>query len=138
MKNPNDYALVVGINHYRLFRPLNGAVYDATEMAKWLADDVSGGGVPDHHLKLITSSNTVPDRPIQDQIDEELQAIYDTVQQEGPARRLYFYFSGHGCTTRPFDVALCLSHWSKVFRNRALSSWQYREAITDQGLFPKS
>ncbi|KAA3624791.1 MAG: hypothetical protein DWQ02_22625, partial [Bacteroidetes bacterium] len=39
---PNDFALVIGIDDYPDFRSLNGAINDAEDFAHWLMDHDSG------------------------------------------------------------------------------------------------
>lgn len=135
MTNDQDYALVVGINDYPRYKSLNGAIEDAHEIKRWLLNEPIGGALPAANLRMVTSiANPPPARPIQQEIDEELQAIFDEARQKG-GRRLYFYFSGHGFASKPSDVALCLASWSKTFRNLAISSLQYRDAIAEHGIF---
>src|SRR6266851_3038789 len=127
-ENPNDYALVIGLNDYPEYgggRSLKGAIRDAESFAEWLKDRDTGGGLPDGNVHLITST-AEPLAPGQDQIDAALRAIRNAVDGN-PARRLYVYFSGHGHVTgeSPHDVALCLPQWSRDMRNAALSSGEY-------------
>lgn len=46
--NPDDYALVIGIDHYPTFRCLRGPVADADDFYKWLIDPDGGGLDPSH------------------------------------------------------------------------------------------
>lgn len=124
---PQDYALVIGINHYPESRPLRGAIGDAQAIKKWLIDDEIGGGLPPVNCKFIPSKEN-PLQPLKDVIDNALQEIWEQ-SNEGNARRFYFYFSGHGQTKQIDDVALCLANWSRNRRHAALSSHKYLNFI---------
>jgi len=54
--NPEDYAIVVGINYYPALRKLKAAEKDATLFAEWLMSP-EGGGLPPDNVRLILSSN---------------------------------------------------------------------------------
>src|ERR1700730_6884899 len=128
-ENPNDYAVVIGLNDYPEYgdggRSLKGAIRDAESFADWLKDQDTGGGLPVGNVHLIMST-AQPLAPAQDQIDDALAAIRKDVQGK-TVRRLYVYFSGHGHVTGEsrHDVALCLPRWSRDKRNAALSSSRY-------------
>jgi hypothetical protein len=131
--NPNDYALVVGINDYPSFRPLKGAIGDAKEVQTWLTDSAIGGGVPAAQCGAVFSAPN-PVRPIQDDIDEELDRIVSLAEANGGARRFYLYLSGHGVGFES-DAAVCLAKWSEKFRTRALETPTYTQYLKDKGLF---
>jgi Caspase domain len=131
-QQPQDYAIVIGLNDYPSFgargRPLDGAIEDATRFGLWLTDGAVGGGLPEANCKLIRST-TQPLGPTREAIDIALDAILTRAEETG-GRRLYFYFSGHGQARLRDDVALCLSHWSTIrFRHAALSSESYRDML---------
>lgn len=133
--NEGDYALVVGINDYPNFRPLQGAIEDAERFAHWLVDKTHGGGLPDTHCKLVRSTPD-PIRPIQDDIDEKLQEIIQQVKAPpAPPRRIYVYFSGHGLGASRLDAALCLARWSELWRNAALDATDYLALALGLGVF---
>jgi hypothetical protein len=129
-EQPTDYAVVIGLNDYPLFgsqgRPLEGAIGDAERFAKWLKDTDTGGGLSDDHCKVILSTPD-PLAPDRYPIDLALGSVIERARAAGGGRRLYFYFSGHGQARSPEDVALCLCHWSPMFRHAALSSAGYKE-----------
>lgn len=132
--NPQDYALVIGLNDYPQYggakgRSLKGAIRDATSFAHWLRNLDTGGGLPGDHVKLITSV-VDPLAPDKQRIDDELEKIVQAARKDG-GRRLYVYFSGHGHVNGDsnHDVALCLPHWSADRRNAALSSSAYLNYI---------
>jgi len=130
-----DYALVIGFNHYPRYgkngRSLRGAIQDAKEFSKWLTDKNIGGGLPDENCKLIVSSvSTVnPPQPRKDRIDDCLEEIWTQAQKTG-ARRFYFYFSGHGQTQVDQDVFLCLPTWARNREAAALSIRKYQQVIS--------
>ncbi|MBP2294999.1 caspase family protein [Azospirillum rugosum] len=103
---PDDHAIVVGINRYHPdFPALQGAVNDATLFHAWLIDPLGGGLNPDH-ARLICSDPAAAVgnlKPIRDEIEDELVKFYmkknDIAYIGKPVgRRLYLYFSGHGVT----------------------------------------
>ncbi|MCP4220290.1 MAG: caspase family protein [bacterium] len=128
--NPNDYALVIGIDDYPEHESLQGAIRDAESMDAWLRE--AGGLEPAHCRKVLSQSS--PPLPYQQQVDMEIARIYKESVENG-GRRFYFYFSGHGLGTAIDDTALCLAGWSGLFRNLALSSRAYLNLIMHSGLF---
>lgn len=136
-----DFAIIIGINHYtppnsRGLRQLKGAVNDADRLESWLVS-ATGGNVPPGNIKKITSS-PVPLQPLQDAIDDAFLEIESAIKAGGgKARRLYFYFAGHGLGTldNTANTALCLANWSENRRHSALSSEEYKDAIKQYGLF---
>jgi hypothetical protein len=131
--NPGDYALVVGINDYPSFRPLTGAVADATKFAAWLTEQQHGGGLPEENCKTVFSQ-LKPVQPLQDEIDVALQSIFAAIAG-GRARRFYFYFSGHGFAEAQTKTHLCLAAWSEVRRKLALDAEDYLNTIAASGKF---
>jgi hypothetical protein len=96
--NPDDYAVVVGINRYRAgFVPLQGSVNDAKLFVKWLTRP-DGGGLDPKNIKCLTTPDDETFRPIRDEIEDELIQLYERRnRQSAPlGRRLYLFFSGHG------------------------------------------
>ncbi len=123
-KNPQDYALVIGINHYPNYRPLQGAVEDAKEFSEWLVDQNVGGGLDPANCKTILSSDQ-PLRPVWDDIDVTLAELRKQAAASG-GRRFYLYFSGHGHAGESEDVNLCLGRWAPAGSSRvALSANGY-------------
>jgi hypothetical protein len=133
MPNTRDYAVVVGVNHYKKLQLLEGPINDATSFKKWLVDP-DGGDLPEKNCTLITSNGVDPFLPIQDTIDEALATIVEPRNPDG-YRRLYFFFAGHGVGVK-WDVnGLCMPKWSTLFRNAALSSKGYLDLIVESNLF---
>jgi uncharacterized caspase-like protein len=114
-----DYALVIGVNHYPNYRPLQGARKDAQDFADWLVDRSTGGGLYKKNCKVILSRNR-PLKPILDDINVALEEIRTQAKDGG--RRFYFYFNGHGQTATFDNVNLCLARWSNRASRTALSS----------------
>ena len=131
--NADHYALVVGIDDYPDFNPLNGAKNDANAFAAWLQNDAIGGGVPDDNLELVLSESD-PVQPIQDDIDDALKRLFDSAK-DNAASRLYIYFSGHGVAHTAFATNLCLAKWSKRRTGAALDSMNYLECAVEMGVF---
>ncbi len=134
---PKDYALVVGINDYPRYGSkgwnLKGAVGDAGRFMHWLTDTKSGGGLPAVNCRLITSSSS-PLSPVRDTIDTALEELWDAAEEAGGARRLYFFFAGHGQSVTSadlaeVDVALCLPKWSRRRPYASLSSDSYWRTV---------
>ena len=135
MLNTKDYALVIGINHYKALNKLEGPVEDAREIYEWLSSE-KGGALPKENCFLIESTEE-PCRPLQDDIDEKLAAIIDQGKTTG-YNRLYFYFAGHGLGIAWNENALCLPQWSELRRNNALSSSEYLKLIIESDLFTEA
>jgi hypothetical protein len=128
-----DYALVIGVNHYPQLRPLRGAIADAQAFAGWLLD-TNGGNVPTANVRVLLSTPS-PLSPIGHEINDALEEIVESAQRTG-GRRLYFYFSGHGAVgDRANDVALCMANWSTLRRRAALSADAWLDVIVRSGMF---
>jgi len=128
--NARDYAVVLGVNHYPAFRPLEGAIEDAERVHAWLTDPL-GGGLPENNCKLLRSS-APPPAPLQDLIDD---AFVEVLERPERRRRLYFYFSGHGVAQVQDDVSMCLAKWSETFRAMSLSYRDYQKTLRDWARF---
>ena len=103
-EQPDDYAIVIGLNDYPQFgsqgRPLAGAIEDAERFATWLKDTKTGGGLPQDNCKEILSTPD-PLAPNKLGIDLALGSLITQAKVAGGGRRLYFYFSGHGQAEEP-------------------------------------
>jgi len=132
--NPDDYALVVGINDYPNYVNLRGAIEDAEDFAKWLFDDEDGGGVPKRAFQKVLSGPN-PVRPIQEEIDDAFVAMFKHLGKKR-GRRFYLYFSGHGLGQSNLGADLCMAKWAKEYRrNAALDSMDYLKMILGSGKF---
>jgi hypothetical protein len=134
VRGAQDFALVVGVDHYPQFRELRGAVADATAFHAWVCHP-DGGAVASAHARLIASTPDPP-QPIQAQVDAALVELFAAAEAVGGGR-LYLYFAGHGamCADTGDDVALLLATWSLARSRLALSSNGYRSALSSLGLF---
>jgi hypothetical protein len=131
-----DFGVVVGIEDYPYFRSLRGAANDARNFRNWLCDK-NGGGLKKKNTKLILSDRKQK-TPVQDEIDQMLLEVLDAADACGGARRLYFYFSGHGAMNPERsgnDIALLLTRWSSSLARLALSTDHYSSALCGAGLF---
>lgn len=131
-KNVGDYALIVGVSHYKSLRVLEGPEEDAREFQTWLLDK-NGGNLPVENCHLILSEIDAT-APLQETIDDHLESILEKVTVE-PGRRFYFYFSGHGIGIEWNMTALVLPKWTEKRRNAALSGMDYNTMLTESGTF---
>src|SRR5262245_7100835 len=102
-----NWAIVIGIDQY--WTPeacLRGAVRDALNMREWLIS-VEGGAVPSRNLTLLLGpSQTSPPPPAGVQLlpassDMAINAVEQLLQRSGgQGERFFFYYSGHGLTSR--------------------------------------
>lgn len=106
----DDYAIVVGINHYPGLSPLEGAVLDADLFAAWLTRP-DGGNVPAANVTRLRTSDwhppwpnrTTAARPTLELFSSALfDLLLDGNNNPKPVvgRRLYLYFAGHGFQDR--------------------------------------
>jgi hypothetical protein len=140
---PDDYALVIGIDHYPEWadgkKSLKGPVNDATDFEAWLRA-ADGGGLPHANVQTIKSTAEALG-PLQPAIDAGFKAIRD-LSAGKPRRRFYFYFAGHGHSpaTAAGRQALCLANWSTDAPGAALQLESYLNASVgclkfEEGLF---
>lgn len=130
--NEDDYAIIVGVSHYTSLTVLEGPVTDACRLRNWLIS-ADGGNL---HPKNVCFIPSVPGSTIPDQlaIDRALSDILRMAEAR-PARRLYFYFSGHGFGANWEVNGMCLPIWSPDFYNAALSSKAYLDLLVEKDLF---
>lgn len=132
----DDYALVLGIQDYPSgdLATLTSAVRDANRMDEWLRDQATGGGLPQSNCRKVVSQPN-SDKPLHAEIDDHLEQLFGLVEQRGPGRRFYFYFSGHGMAANAMQAYLCLPKWSNRRRKAAIDSLDYWLMLADTGLF---
>jgi hypothetical protein len=123
-ENPNDYALVIGIEKYPDWnqgrKNLQGPVADAEMFFTWLKDKTNGGGLPPENIELVVTQD-VPGQnrpaPIGQDISDALKKITMKVvlKDQGSPHRFYLFYSGHGHTvpSRPRDTNLCMAPFSE-------------------------
>jgi len=115
-RNPDHHAIVIGIDTYSQLHRLRGSVDDARLFAQWLERD-DGGGLPEENVQLILSPPTLPSdpleaRPVAYQIDRALTRIGLAKAERLGAKRLYFYFAGHGFGPEFDDVGMLMANAS--------------------------
>lgn len=130
--NEEDYAIIVGVSHYVSLAPLNGPITDACRLRNWLIK-ADGGNMHPQHVFFIPSTpgSNAPDQLA---VDKALSDILQMAEAK-PARRLYFYFSGHGFGANWEVNGMCLPIWSPSFYNAALSSKAYLDLLVEKDLF---
>ncbi len=139
-----DFAIIIGINDYYTppnligLKTLQGAINDADKIEAWVASPAGGNVPPANIKKIVSAPNSNPPRPLQEAIDDAFLEIEQSIRAKGgSAKRLYFYFAGHGLGTldNTVDTALCLANWSENRRQSALSSEAYKDFIKQYGYF---
>src|SRR5215210_982505 len=99
-------AVVIGIDRYWAESAyLKGAVRDALAMRGWLLDP-AGGGVPADNLQLVLAP-TKDSPQVADDVEwaqatkaNIIMGVNSVIQLPGKGERLFFYYAGHGLTTR--------------------------------------
>jgi hypothetical protein len=172
--HPDDYALVIGIDHYPASSCLDGPVKDAQGILNWLQHADGGGlsqencycvlspdlafpGGPEGCVEAVRSGKCLwhdemrctyydqvyprhSERPIKDQIDDACDDLLRSVRSKKRpglprARRLYFYFSGHGISHDAGTTYLLLAKWSELNRYAALDHRSYLMMFIEFGFF---
>ena len=149
MANDLDYAVVIGIEHYKdILQPLGGPHTDTKDFVKWLIDS-AGGNLPyqdntwsadptnispsNNILMLLSTSQYTP---IKDDVDDWMDNMMNDFQTRNiRGRRLYFYFSGHGIGNSQMNSAMLFPKWTYSNRNYALSSEKYLLELVNRGAF---
>src|SRR5688500_9961872 len=114
----NDHAIVIGIDRYPELKPLQGPGKDAGEFRDWLVDHAA---VPSANVAMVLShkAKKAEARPVQEEVDAAFNALFKKVKAE-PARRLYFYFAGHGCSQGTNHLALIMANANLDLLNRSM------------------
>lgn len=112
-RNPDHYAIVIGIDTYSQLRRLRASVGDAAKFALWLASD-DGGGLPDGNIQTIYSLPNLPSdpfdaEPVVQKIDRALFRL-GLSKGERIGKRFYFYFAGHGFGPHFNDVGMLMAN----------------------------
>jgi Caspase domain len=102
-----NWAIIIGVDQY--WRPeacLKGAVRDALKITTWL-EDPNGGGVPRQNLYLLLSRSPAspaapPGMKVWSATKNKIVEVANDLKKRsgGKGERLFFYFSGHGLTSR--------------------------------------
>jgi hypothetical protein len=106
--NPDDFAIVVGIDHYVAgIQPLAGCIKDCEMFRDWLIDP-SMGGLDPANVRLFVSQDPSNQEPIRDQIEDFFVDLLDRGTNGGfYPRRLYLFLAGHGLVLPPPDKQGC-------------------------------
>ncbi|HZG51237.1 MAG TPA: caspase family protein [Pyrinomonadaceae bacterium] len=140
-RNPEHYAIVIGIDKYSQFRPLRAAVRDATRFAEWL-ESPEGGGLPKSNIHLITSpseagepnTNPFSARPVRDDVDHALARI-GVQSKRRIGSRLYFYFAGHGFGPTFDNIGMLMANAAIERLDSNVGLLPYRHFFRDWGFF---
>jgi hypothetical protein len=138
-KNPNDYAVIVGIDRYRSdagLEPLKGAVNDAKLFYEWIVDP-EGGGLDPAHVTLITSPDDGSLAPNVDGIEDPIWTFYQK-SNEGVrpvGRRLYLFMAGHGVNPIEGDDCSLVAANSQISPLRVLTGRMTAERVLKQPMF---
>lgn len=160
----DDWAIVVGINAYPYLGNLNGPVNDAIDFYDWVASP-QGGAVPngpndaDGFVNPINSSqrsricrilstdfpNPPPIRPTLEAIQNAFDHLCNVARARNCnaqgtrlGRRLYLYFSGHGCSPDaavPEEVALLMANATRQSTGYHISGVRYANWFYQSGYF---
>lgn len=97
-----SYALVVGLDNYPSFSPLQGSANDARSFLDWLLDESPRGGrLPRENVLAFIDDGTdaAPDfQSIKGALRRQIGLEALQKGEEGIRDRLYVYFAGHGIT----------------------------------------
>ncbi|MBL7198898.1 MAG: caspase family protein [Anaerolineae bacterium] len=134
-KRIEDYAIVVGINHYRDLNPLDGAKDDAKSFARWLRS-AKGGNLPSENVKTFYSKAgaTVP------RLETLVDWFIDLIRAKSPdlderiGRRLYIYLAGHGIGPGIDDAGL-LTPSTSALAVKYLAGRTYADYFREAALF---
>jgi hypothetical protein len=123
----SDRAIVVGIKDYPYLDPLSSSENDARAFFRWVTTpaEEGGGGIDrdSGRARLILSTDFHPpfrlgmEPPTIAEIEAELIALDEVAKQNQEngrglrvGRRLYLYFSGHGCAPRFEEAAILMAN----------------------------
>jgi uncharacterized caspase-like protein len=129
----NDHAIVVGIDRYPELKSLQGPVKDAEAFRDWLTENAA---VPVANVAMVLSpkAKQVDARPVQEEVDAAFNELFKKVKAK-PARRLYFYFAGHGCSQGTNHLALLMANANLDLLNRSMCAPDYHEGLARRPLF---
>ena len=137
-RNPDHYAIVIGIDSYSSLRRLKASGADATRFAAWLKAD-EGGGLCDKNIAMVLSPATLPANridamPVRDDIDNAL-IDFGVLRGERLGTRLYFYFAGHAFGPKFNEVCMLMVNASPQLLNRNIGLNQYRDYFHEKAPF---
>jgi hypothetical protein len=139
--NDLHYGVVVGIDRYPGISDLSGAKADATQFAGWLTA-TDGGVLPPENVHLLVRSRAEERRytdfrsaePTQDDVDDALQAVVDSVRAKlerdrsaWERSRLYLYVAGHGFAPAASEGSFLLANARPGAYTRNIDLPKYRQ-----------
>jgi hypothetical protein len=140
--HPDDYAIVVGLDHYPALGRLNGAQEDAKAFRDWLIDP-AGAGVPPANCRLILSQDFVPAaadalnaKPTPGDLVhafDVLHGIFEGVGRVG--RRLYIYLAGHGFSAGVHGASLLTANATRKSTGRHLAGTLFADWFVEAKCF---
>lgn len=131
-KKIEDYAIVIGIDHYINFPSLRHAESDARDFADWLTSSESKGGrLPANNVRLFRSTPATAFGVIASAADKWSieRALSEFGVQGGVrvGRRLTFYFAGYSRMLGPDDVGLLMADAKSDLLDSVISLKSYRQ-----------
>jgi hypothetical protein len=137
MPNNDHYALVVGIDQYKNFTALQGAVNDANHFISWLTSP-AGGDVPIANITKLLSDGPTSE-PSFDLIVDEIAAYIEQFEMNGHVplgQRLYVYLAGHGINVGDVgDCGLVVANASTFTTHRNLPGKLLARKLMSSGIF---
>lgn len=136
-RNPDHYAIVIGIDSYSQLPALKSARKDASDFMQWLMAE-EGGGLDLKNIKRIFSPDDFPANPSDarpNQIDVEDALMKFGIRNGKIGKRLYFYFAGHGIGPQFDDVGMLMAHASEDTLKRNIGLRPYRLFFRSAGVF---
>lgn len=102
-----QWAILIGLNHYQMFQPLNCAQQDAQALHQYLIQQA--GFPPEQCLLLSDTSPQISGRPTQP-TRTNLQSWIELLTQQcfKPGDLLWFFFSGYGVCSQGRDYLVPL------------------------------
>lgn len=149
---PDDYAIVVGINRYPAFSPLQGPEADAIGFRDWLLSPTGGMMSSDNVTCILSSQYPDPGtdpliaRPAVSDVKSAFNRLRElafkaTNPKYRVGRRVYLFFSGHGITPARApspdldDAAILMANASTSALDEHLPGHPYAEWLRNAGAF---
>ena len=108
-----DYAIIIGIDQYESFKPLEGAAADAQAFERWIREKAK---LPDANIEVLADHNEP--RPMSAIKNAFVQlALKSEDGHKRVGRRLYIFLAGHGAGTELDRSGLFASDHRKITPN---------------------
>lgn len=147
VRNPDHYAIVIGINRYPQFPPLQGAVKDATLFAEWLRASDGGGLSPKNMEVLLSPPEPEPVLEIVGKPDHamvtkalatKIKIEYAIQNKIAVGKRFYFYFSGHGFGPQFENVGMLFAGAARNRLGMSMGLEPYRKFFQNGSFFEEA